>query len=147
MGEMAEMMLEGILCEACGVYIDDDGDEGFPRYCSRRCAADRGVPWGDPEPSTRAAKREKALAQSRAAPMGKKRRKWLTEAAREGSGMYPGCHADAAPGVFRDLKRLGFVKLYVPHNSAHKDRYVATEAGRQALAQADSEGSRDEPNA
>ena len=43
MGEMAEMMLDGTLCEACGSFIDEDGAEGFPRYCSNRCARDRGA--------------------------------------------------------------------------------------------------------
>jgi hypothetical protein len=32
MGEIAEMMLDGTLCEGCGAYLDGDG-EGFPRYC------------------------------------------------------------------------------------------------------------------
>jgi len=33
MGEVAEMMLDGTLCEACGVFIGSDA--GFPQYCSR----------------------------------------------------------------------------------------------------------------
>ena len=41
MGEIAEMMLDGTLCEGCGVYLEGDG-EGFPRYCSRDCAQGRG---------------------------------------------------------------------------------------------------------
>lgn len=41
MGEYAEMMLDGTCCEGCGEFIGD-GD-GFPRYCSPQCAADRGV--------------------------------------------------------------------------------------------------------
>ena len=36
MGEVAEMMIEGILCQMCGAYIDDDFG-GFPRYCSKSC--------------------------------------------------------------------------------------------------------------
>lgn len=32
MGEIAEMMLEGTLCEGCGVYLE--GGDGFPRRCS-----------------------------------------------------------------------------------------------------------------
>lgn len=32
MGEIADMILEGILCQLCGVYIDDENQE-FPRYC------------------------------------------------------------------------------------------------------------------
>ena len=32
MGEIAEMMLDGTLCEGCGVYL---GNEiGYPRYCA-----------------------------------------------------------------------------------------------------------------
>jgi hypothetical protein len=31
MGEIAEMMLCGILCEGCGVYLGDD--VGYPRRC------------------------------------------------------------------------------------------------------------------
>lgn len=42
MGEIAEMMLDGTLCEGCGEYIGDGG-AGIPRYCSPRCAAGRGV--------------------------------------------------------------------------------------------------------
>lgn len=33
MGEIADMMLEGILCEQCGEFIDDDMEAGFPRLC------------------------------------------------------------------------------------------------------------------
>ncbi len=32
MGEIAEMVFEGILCETCGVYIDDSNG-GYPRKC------------------------------------------------------------------------------------------------------------------
>lgn len=32
MGEVAEMIIEGILCESCGVYIEDPSG-GFPRKC------------------------------------------------------------------------------------------------------------------
>ena len=42
MGEAAEMMLDGTLCEGCGGYIEGEA-EGFPRYCSKACAADRGA--------------------------------------------------------------------------------------------------------
>ena len=39
MGEIADMMLDGTLCEGCGEYIDDEG-YGVPRYCSDECAKD-----------------------------------------------------------------------------------------------------------
>lgn len=32
MGDIADMMIDGILCEQCGVYIDDD-PPGHPRLC------------------------------------------------------------------------------------------------------------------
>lgn len=35
MGEVADMMINGDLCESCGVYLEGEG-EGFPRYC-RSC--------------------------------------------------------------------------------------------------------------
>lgn len=34
MGEIAEMVLDGILCEGCGVLVDESGEGcGFPRRC------------------------------------------------------------------------------------------------------------------
>lgn len=42
MGDIADMMLDGTLCEACGSYIDTE-EPGHPRYCSPQCAADRGA--------------------------------------------------------------------------------------------------------
>lgn len=41
MGEIAEAMLDGTMCECCGEYLGE-GD-GCPRYCSDRCARDRGM--------------------------------------------------------------------------------------------------------
>lgn len=32
MGDIADMMLDGTLCEGCGVYIEEEG-YGVPRYC------------------------------------------------------------------------------------------------------------------
>ena len=43
MGEIADMMLDGTLCEGCGEYLDEDEPEGIPRYCSDDCARGRGV--------------------------------------------------------------------------------------------------------
>ena len=38
MGDTADMMIEGILCQSCGAYIDDeeseDGGPGYPRNCT-----------------------------------------------------------------------------------------------------------------
>lgn len=41
MGEIADAMLDGTLCEGCGCYIGLD--TGNPGYCSRQCAKDRGA--------------------------------------------------------------------------------------------------------
>jgi hypothetical protein len=46
MGEIAEMMLDGTLCEACGDFIGSDA--GFPQYCSPSCAAGRGMAYAPP---------------------------------------------------------------------------------------------------
>lgn len=47
MGDAADMLLNGVLCEACGVFLDGE-EPGFPRYCSRDCAEDRGAVWVPP---------------------------------------------------------------------------------------------------
>lgn len=41
MGEIAEMMLDGTLCQVCGSVIDG-GTPGYPRYCED-CAKDEVV--------------------------------------------------------------------------------------------------------
>lgn len=41
MGEIADMMIGGDLCEGCGMALDGEG-YGIPRYCSNECARDRG---------------------------------------------------------------------------------------------------------
>lgn len=44
MGEIAESMISGEMCEMCGVPLCDDcADMGIPMYCSKECAKDRGV--------------------------------------------------------------------------------------------------------
>jgi len=45
MGEIAEMMISGVMCECCGVYLECDECEniGIPAYCSTKCAKDRGA--------------------------------------------------------------------------------------------------------
>lgn len=39
MGEIAEMHLDGTLCECCGTFLDGE-TPGYPRYCSSDCAPD-----------------------------------------------------------------------------------------------------------
>ncbi len=47
MGEIADAMLDGTLCEGCGEYIGSDA--GYPQYCSPECAAGRGVEYTEPD--------------------------------------------------------------------------------------------------
>ena len=42
MGDIADMMLDGTLCEGCGVYIEEEG-HGVPRYCYA-CARETNAP-------------------------------------------------------------------------------------------------------
>lgn len=43
MGEIADMMINGDLCECCGEALMSDETPGHPMYCSVGCATDRGV--------------------------------------------------------------------------------------------------------
>lgn len=42
MGEIADAMINGEMCEMCGVPLSGEAG-GFPRYCSKECAKDRGA--------------------------------------------------------------------------------------------------------
>lgn len=33
MGEVTEMILNGLLCDVCGVYMEDLEESGYPRTC------------------------------------------------------------------------------------------------------------------
>src|SRR5262245_56945803 len=87
MGEIAEMMLDGTLCEGCGEFIGGDGD-GIPRYCSRQCAAGRGITYAPPRSTAKANKaarvnRERQEAAGRVVPCSDCTKKFHTEAARD----------------------------------------------------------------
>ena len=44
MGEIADMMLSGAICEMCSTPLCEEcADMGIPMYCSMSCAKDRGV--------------------------------------------------------------------------------------------------------
>lgn len=44
MGEIADAMISGELCEMCGVPLCEECmDMGIPMYCSESCARDRGA--------------------------------------------------------------------------------------------------------
>lgn len=42
MGDIADMIVEGVLCPGCGTFVGS-GD-GFPQYCSKSCAERNGFP-------------------------------------------------------------------------------------------------------
>lgn len=42
MGDIADMMLDGTLCEGCGVFLDEDNEGHIPRKC-RVCAEDEHI--------------------------------------------------------------------------------------------------------
>lgn len=121
MGEIAEMMMDGTLCEGCGEFIGNAG-AGYARYCSPQCANDRGAP------ACTAAKQ-----QTQHGPLRRKDRNWLSMIA-AGQGGMPGWPCDFIPKApaNRLLKR-GLITIYMPHNSAHKDRWTITPAGQAAL--------------
>lgn len=68
MGEISDMMLEGILCQECGQYVDYHTGEsracGYPRFCP-----DCG---GDPE-TNYASKRKECIAKQCRCPTCKRR--------------------------------------------------------------------------
>lgn len=64
MGEIAEMLLDGTLCEGCGVALESE-PQGFPNYCSKQCAKDRGADWYDDDDDMGEMWREHKKARSR----------------------------------------------------------------------------------
>lgn len=71
--------------------------------------------------------------------LNKQQRNWLKTiemSSAPSMSMYPGMHTDAVPNnPARHLEADGYIERYVPHNPAHKDRWVITDAGRRALRQ------------
>lgn len=43
MGDIADAMLNGDLCEMCGLPLMSEEDYGIPMYCSLECAKKRGA--------------------------------------------------------------------------------------------------------
>lgn len=45
MGDIADMMISGVMCGMCGVYLDCEEceDMAIPMYCSLVCAKDSGM--------------------------------------------------------------------------------------------------------
>ena len=56
MGDTADLMLEGVLCQACGGLVDEMGDgDGYPRNCAG--CDEEAVPEGLPDDDAKKAKR------------------------------------------------------------------------------------------
>lgn len=68
-----------------------------------------------------------------------KERKWLdliSTATAHGSGLYDGERADLVPAkIARKFESSGWVERVYPHNRVHKDRFVITSKGLDALKQ------------
>jgi hypothetical protein len=69
----------------------------------------------------------------------KKDRKWLQSIeimSGAGGRMYSGERVDFVPtGVADRLHKRGFIEMTIPHNPAHKERWVITESGRSEVRQ------------
>ncbi len=125
MGEIADLMINGDICEGCGCELDGEGN-GFPRRCSG-CGGNA----RDFDPMPRKTHKPDAT------PLPAKQVNWLKEAARKGLGAeYDGERWDSAPAQFAKLERRGYVVCWHPHNPAHMPRAIITEAGRVALKKA-----------
>lgn len=127
MGEIAEMMLDGTLCESCGDYIGNG--EGFPVKCEG-CKTQRTDKKFTAKFSASGSARHQSLGEKQI-----KRLKRIMDYTDKPLGKYPGDYADAAPAKYESLVRAGFAEYYEPHNSIHKTRIVITERGRQFLTE------------
>lgn len=123
MGEIADLMINGDICEGCGCELDGEGD-GFPRRC-----AGCGGNTRDFDTTPRKARKPDNM------PISAKLMRTLADAARKGSGTeYDGERWDSSPAQFAKLERRGYVECWHPHNPAHMPRAIITAAGRDALA-------------
>lgn len=111
MGEIAEMILEGVFCQKCGVAIGDG--VGFPRDCAD-CRREKNRQRGIAGPS----------------PLGKQLRRrleLLAECARVASD---------APMQYARLARMGYCVVTTDRGSEHAEVASITEAGRAYLTKA-----------
>lgn len=145
MGDIADMMLEGDLCECCGSFIDQEGGSGFPRYCSAACARDRGVM---PEKKNRSKIKPiiaPAITGDISQPLSEKLFKRLKHlvifgtddgglTVARGTRMYAGDVWEGAATQYSKLEKRGLVECRTPHNTAHKSRAVITASGIAYLA-------------
>ena len=122
MGEIAEMILDGTLCEGCGEVFGDFDSPGFPR----RCSACR--------PRAVSPKRKPPVVAGSLSPKLLKRLEEVRLFTDNHSGMYPGLLYELAPAQFGKLIKHGLAATFEPNNPVHKMRVVITRAGRNMLA-------------
>ena len=117
MGEIADAMLDGEMCEGCGEYLG--GGDGFPRRCSacrRRERTKSRVPvFRAMDPNYDAFAKE---------------RRWLESASRP-----EGAPPSEAPAYLAKLATRGFVYLdWLSADPGAPDVYFITNRGRVELA-------------
>lgn len=124
MGEIAEMILNGDLDEETGEWLGEG--QGFPRSPSRDARRRREQKRSGPPTAA-------VINPKDGQEVAVKALRWLWQAAQPTSGMYPGVHWEAAPGIFQRLQRRGLIETFEPHNGAHKTRAIPTDAGLALL--------------
>lgn len=131
MGEIADMMLDGTLCEGCGTYMEGEG-YGFPRYCSNACARDRGV---DIDPPKHRRKERNRPGPNQAKPL-----LLCLKDARFLQSIIDGRLSKIAPLTKRmgRMVRRGFLEIsttFGPGRDASRT-FTVTDAGRKAIKDA-----------
>lgn len=143
MGEIADMMLDGTMCQGCGEFLHDGEDgPGYPGWCESCRPRDEAR-----TPTIRAIKPAKGVPHEfcEGQPIAKKLVKTLEGLAKSGTedgpltpakgqSMYAGVPWDLASSQYDRLAKRGLVERRSPHNPAHKDHAVITKAGLNFLA-------------
>lgn len=141
MGEIADMMLDGTMCQGCGVFLHDGEDgPGYPGYCSGCAPKSEGR-----KKKNRALKCTAIPNQPIAAKLVKTLKRLVIYGTddgpltpKRGESMYAGHIWEGAPAQYAKLEKRGFVERRSPHNPAHKDRAVITAQGLAFLETIDS---------
>lgn len=123
MGDIADAMLDGDLCAGCGSFIDMEGGNGFPRFCSPACGPSA------PKPSRKERKAARSLGFV-VRHLRKRDVRWLALAAGDG-----GCAVDKCATAFLRLEKLGYAHIKFAGDPFRALAFI-TEAGVEALRRA-----------
>ena len=132
MGEIADMMIEGEICECCGEYLGEGG--GFAQLCAG-CADGEDVRESGFGGYQRVDKGHQDISNDQ--PISKKllrRLETLLRDTDEPPGMYPGDHYKHASKQYSKLIQRGYAETYHPHNPIHDVRVIITDQGRDVLS-------------